>query len=80
MTMYKARYYKADGKPGDARALPDALFDGVVNEPVLHQSVKAYLSNQGGRGRAPPARRTWKAAAGRSRRSRTSGSRSCRAR
>jgi large subunit ribosomal protein L4 len=46
MTMYKARYYKADGKKGRARALPDALFDGVVNEAVLHQSVKAYLSNQ----------------------------------
>lgn len=44
--MYKARYYKADGKKGRARALPDALFDGVVNEPVLHQVVKAYLANQ----------------------------------
>ena len=46
MTMFKARYYKADGKKGRARALPDALFDGVVNEAVLHQAVKAYLSNQ----------------------------------
>jgi large subunit ribosomal protein L4 len=46
MTMYKARYYKADGKKGKARALPDAIFDGVVNESVLHQSVKAYLANQ----------------------------------
>jgi large subunit ribosomal protein L4 len=44
--MYKARYYKADGKKGRARALPDALFDGVVNEAVMHQVVKAYLSNQ----------------------------------
>ncbi len=44
--MYKARYYKADGKKGRARALPDALFDGVVNESVMHQVVKAYLSNQ----------------------------------
>jgi large subunit ribosomal protein L4 len=44
--MYKATYYKADGKKGRARALPDALFDGVVNESVLHQVVKAYLSNQ----------------------------------
>ena len=44
--MYKARYYKADGKKGEARALPDALFDGVVNDAVLHQSVKAYLANQ----------------------------------
>jgi large subunit ribosomal protein L4 len=44
--MYKARYYKVDGKKGRARALPDALFDGVVNESVMHQVVKAYLSNQ----------------------------------
>src|SRR5688500_10441297 len=44
--MFKARYYKADGKKGRARALPDTLFDGVVNDAVLHQSVKAYLSNQ----------------------------------
>jgi large subunit ribosomal protein L4 len=44
--MYKARYYKADGKKGRARALPDDLFDGVVNEGVLHQVVKAHLSNQ----------------------------------
>jgi large subunit ribosomal protein L4 len=44
--MYKARYYKADGKKGRARALPETLFDGVVNEPVMHQVVKAYLGNQ----------------------------------
>ena len=44
--MFKARYYKADGKKGRARALPEALFDGVVNEAVMHQVVKAYLSNQ----------------------------------
>jgi large subunit ribosomal protein L4 len=44
--MYKARYYKADGKKGKARALPDVLFDGVVNENAMHQVVKAYLANQ----------------------------------
>ena len=44
--MAKARYYKADGKKGRARDLPETLFDGVVNEGVLHQVVKAYLSNQ----------------------------------
>ena len=44
--MYKAAYYKVDGKKGRARALPDWLFDGVVNEAVLHQVVKAHLSNQ----------------------------------
>jgi large subunit ribosomal protein L4 len=44
--MYKARYYKADGKKGKARALPDNLFDGVVNEGVMHQAVTTYLANQ----------------------------------
>lgn len=44
--MYKAAYYKVDGKKGRARALPDWLFDGVVNEGVLHQVVRAHLSNQ----------------------------------
>lgn len=44
--MYKARYYKADGKKGRARELPGVLFDGVVNEPVLHQVVTAHLANR----------------------------------
>lgn len=44
--MYKAKYFKADGKKGRARALPDTLFDGVVNESAMHLAVKAYLSNQ----------------------------------
>lgn len=44
--MFKARYYKADGKKGRARPLPSSLFDGAVNEGVLHQVVKAHLANQ----------------------------------
>ncbi len=44
--MAKARYYKADGKKGKARDLPASLFDGVVNEDVMHQAVKTYLANQ----------------------------------
>lgn len=44
--MLKARYYKADGKKGRARGLPESIFDGVVHEGVMHQVVKAYLSNQ----------------------------------
>ena len=44
--MYKADYYKADGKKGRARALPETLFDGRVNEAVLHQVVKALQANQ----------------------------------
>ncbi|OYV68033.1 MAG: 50S ribosomal protein L4, partial [Gemmatimonadetes bacterium 21-71-4] len=27
-------------------ALPEALFDGTVNMPVMHQAVKAFLANQ----------------------------------
>ena len=44
--MLKARYYQDDGSEGKAQALPEWLFDGVVHEDVLHQVIKAYLSNQ----------------------------------
>ena len=44
--IFKARYYKADGKKGRARTLPAPLFNGIVNEGVVHQAVKAYLANQ----------------------------------
>jgi large subunit ribosomal protein L4 len=44
--MYKAPYYKTDGKKGRARALPEWLFDGTVNEGAMHQVVKAYQANQ----------------------------------
>jgi large subunit ribosomal protein L4 len=44
--MFKAPYYKADGKKGRARKLPETLFDGVVNDSVMHQVVKVYLANQ----------------------------------
>jgi large subunit ribosomal protein L4 len=44
--MFKAPYYKADGKKGRARKLPDVLFDGVINDSVMHQVVKVYLANQ----------------------------------
>jgi len=44
--MLKARYYQNDGSEGKAQALPEWLFDGVVHEDVLHQVIKAYLSNQ----------------------------------
>lgn len=44
--IFKARYYKADGKKGRARTLPAPLFNGIVNEGVIHQAVKAYLANQ----------------------------------
>jgi large subunit ribosomal protein L4 len=44
--MFKAPYYKADGKKGRARQLPASVFDGVINDSVMHQAVKVYLSNQ----------------------------------
>jgi len=44
--IFKAPYYKADGKKGRARTLPAPLFNGIVNEGVVHQAVKAYLANQ----------------------------------
>ena len=44
--IFKAPYYKADGKKGKARPLPGPLFNGVVNEGVVHQAVKVYLANQ----------------------------------
>lgn len=44
--MLTARYFSASGEPGDALELPESIFDGVVNEAVLHQVIKAYLANQ----------------------------------
>lgn len=44
--MYKARYYKTDGTEAGDRDLPIWLFDGIVNDHVLHQAVRAYLLNQ----------------------------------
>jgi len=43
---FEAPVYSAQGKPGAARALPAATFDGTVNLPVMHQAVKAFLANQ----------------------------------
>ena len=44
--MATAKYYKATGEAGDAWELPADPFDGIVNEAVLHQAIKAYLANQ----------------------------------
>lgn len=41
-----ARYYKADGKAGEARALPSDLFDGVVNEASMYAAVRAHQANR----------------------------------
>jgi large subunit ribosomal protein L4 len=42
----QAAAYTAQGTARDKVALPDELFDGTINMPVMHQAVKAYLANQ----------------------------------
>jgi large subunit ribosomal protein L4 len=44
--MLTAKYFDAAGEPGEAFQLPEELFDGVVNDAVLHQVIKAHLANQ----------------------------------
>ena len=45
--MIEAPHYTAAGVQQKAAfALPADLFDGQVNEPVLHQAVKTFLGNQ----------------------------------
>lgn len=45
--MIEAAHYSAAGaKHKAAFSLPQDLFDGEVNEPVLHQAIKTYLNNQ----------------------------------
>ncbi len=41
-----APVYTAQGKEGGNRELPQSTFDGVVNVPVMHQAVKAFLANR----------------------------------
>jgi len=45
-TTFQAAAYTAQGTTRDKIALPEPLFDGTVNMPVMHQAVKAYLANQ----------------------------------
>jgi large subunit ribosomal protein L4 len=45
--MLEAAHYSAAGaRHKSAFALPKDYFDGTVNEPVLHQAVRAFLNNQ----------------------------------
>jgi large subunit ribosomal protein L4 len=45
--MIEAPHYSPAGARRDAPfALPADVFDGTVNEPVLHTAVRAYLNNQ----------------------------------
>ena len=41
-----AAAYTSLGTERDRVALPEDVFDGTVNMPVLHQAVKAFLANQ----------------------------------
>src|SRR3954468_1085091 len=45
-TTPKAAAFTSLGTARDAVMLPETLFDGTVNVPVMHQVVKAYLANQ----------------------------------
>jgi large subunit ribosomal protein L4 len=41
----EAPVYSAQGTKGASRPLPES-FDGIVNVPVMHQAVKAFLANR----------------------------------
>ena len=45
-TIIQAAAFTALGTPRDQVRLPDEVFDGVVNMPVMHRVVTAYLANQ----------------------------------
>src|SRR6185503_3639273 len=45
-TTFQARAFTAQGTTRDAVDLPATLFDGIVNMPVMHQAVKAFMANQ----------------------------------
>ena len=42
---FQAPVFSAQGKQGGTRQLPE-MFDGIVNVPVMHQAVKAFLANR----------------------------------
>jgi large subunit ribosomal protein L4 len=45
-TNVNAAAYTALGTERDRVTLPEDVFDGTVNMPVMHQAVKAFLANQ----------------------------------
>jgi len=45
-TNFQAATYTSGGTQREAVALPETLFDGTVNMPVMHQAVKAFMANQ----------------------------------
>jgi large subunit ribosomal protein L4 len=44
--MLEAPHFSAAGAKKKSVRLPEALFDGTVNEDVLHRAVVTYLANQ----------------------------------
>ena len=44
--MLEAPHYSPAGARKGALPLPEPLFDGTVNQPVMHEAVKVYLANQ----------------------------------
>src|SRR5688500_12756017 len=45
-STFSATSYSSKGAKGESITLPGDVFDGVVNMPVMHQAVKAFLANQ----------------------------------
>ena len=45
-TNLQVATYTSGGTQRDAVALPETLFDGTINMPVMHQAVKAFMANQ----------------------------------
>jgi large subunit ribosomal protein L4 len=45
-TTFDAAAYTSQGTARESVRLPEAVFDGTVNMPVMHQAVKAFLANQ----------------------------------
>src|ERR1043166_4951991 len=46
VAMIEAPHYSATGTKKKAVRLPAGLFDGTVNEHLLHRAVITYLANQ----------------------------------
>src|SRR5687768_13057339 len=44
--MFKAQVKTTAGESKGERELPEVLFDGVIHEAAMWQTVKAYLANQ----------------------------------
>ena len=43
---FDAPAYSARGEARDRVSLPETVFDGTVNMPVMHQAVKAFMANR----------------------------------